>query len=229
MDTAQRKISKIANKLPTSNLKQEDLKFVAELVQYIGVLNARNELSISIHDSFNSRYKVIISQMPSINFDDIRNIEMMNKRISSIILDLNRGYLIIESWKHGKDKKLMKKKRRRVDDDYVDLPKSFNLDTVEKNDLVQITGVLKLFLNATELEFSVDLKNNVNSYDILLSKMEPINITSIDSVLTKFKAFVTQVDINYPQKELKVSVRKTDSPLEQIAPYRRKLKIQKKD
>ena len=59
--------------------------------------------------------------------------------------------------------------------------------------------------------------------------MEPLNVTSIDAVLTKFKAFITQVDINYPQKMLKVSVRKTDSPLEQVAPYRRKLKLHKKD
>lgn len=229
MDASQRKISKIATKLPSSNLKAEDLKFVAELVQYIGVLNGRNNLSISIHDAFNSKYKVIISQMPSINFDDIRNIEMMNKRINCILLDLNRGYLIVESAKHGKEKQQAKKKRRRVDDEYTDLPKSFDLKSVEKNDITQIEGVLKLFLNATELEFSVDLQNNLNTYDLMLSKMEPLNITSIDAVLTKFKAFVTEVDINYPQKMLKICVRKTDSPLEKIAPYRRKLKIQKND
>lgn len=228
MAETQRKLSKIANKLPSSNLKTEDLKFVAELVQYIGVLNARNNLSISIHDTFQSRYKVIISQMPSINFDDIRNIEMMNKRISSIQLDLNRGYLIVESWKHGKEKKVVKKKRRRIDDEYTDIPKNFDLKEVEQNDKTQVEGVLKLFINATELEFSVDLVNNLNNYDLLLSKMEPISIVSIDAVLTKFKAFVTQVDINYPQKQLKVTVRKTDSPLESIAPYRRKVKIQKK-
>lgn len=230
MAEAQRKISKIANKLPSSNLKSEDLKFVAELVQYIGVLNARNNLSISIHDTFHSRYKVIISQMPSINFDDIRNIEMMNKRISSILLDLNRGYLIVESWKYGREKKAVtKKKRRRIEDEYTEIPKNFNLKDVEKNDRTQIEGVLRLFINTTELEFSVDLQNNLHNYDLLLSKMEPINITSIDAVLTKFKAFITQVDINYPQKQLKVTVRKTDSPLEQIAPYRRKVKIHKKD
>lgn len=229
MAEAQRKISKLATKLPSSNLKAEDLKFVAELVQYIGVLNGRNNLSISIHDSFNSKYKVIISQMPSINFDDIRNIEMMNKRISTILIDLNRSYLIVESWKFGKEKKIKQKKRRRIDDEYTELPKSFNLKEVDKNDVVQVEGVLKLFLNATELEFSVNLQNNLNTYDLMLSKMEPLNVTSIDAVLTKFKAFITQVDINYPQKMLKVSVRKTDSPLEQVAPYRRKVKLHKKD
>jgi hypothetical protein len=229
MDQTQRKISKIATKLPSSNLKQEDLKFVAELVQYVGVLNGRNNLSISIHDSFNSKYKVIISQMPSINFDDIRNIEMMNKRISSILIDLNRGYLIVESWKFGKEKKVAKKKRRRIDDEYTELPKSFSLKQIEENDVTQVEGVLKLFLNATELEFAVNLQINLNTYDLLLSKMEPLDITSIDLVLTKFKAFITQVDVNYPQKQLQISIRKTDSPLEQIAPYRRKVKMQKKN
>lgn len=228
MAEAQRKISKIATKLPSSNLKQEDVKFVAELVQYVGVLNGRNNLSISVHDSFNSKYKVIISQMPTINFDDIRNIEMMNKRITNIMLDLNRSYLIIESWKIGKEQKVVKK-RRRIDDEYIELPSKFNLKEIEKNDLTQVKGVLKLFLNSTELEFAVKLQNNLNSYDLLLSKLEPLNISSIDAVLTKFKAFVTQVDIMFPQKMLKVSVRKTDSPLEAIAPYRRSVKVQKKN
>ena len=226
MEPQQRRISKITNNLPSSNLKSEDVKFVAELVQYIGVLNQRNNLQISIHDSFNSKYKVIIAKMPTINFDDIRQSEMMNKRINQIEIDLDRGFLIIESWKYGKEKKFVKK-RRRLDDEYTELPKSFNLKDVEENDRTQIEGVLKLFLNATELEFSVNLINKTNAYDLLLSQMEPINIASIDSVLSKFKAFISQVNIDYPQKALKVSVRKTDSPLEKIAPYRRKLKLQK--
>lgn len=227
MEQTQRKISKIATKLPSSNLKQEDLKFVAELVQYVGVLNGRNNVSVSIHDSFNSKYKVIISQMPEINFDDIRNIEMMNKRIINIVIDLNRGYLIIESWKIGKEQQKVVKKRKRTDDEYIELPSKFDLKKIEKNDLTQIEGVLKMFLNSTELEFAVDLQNNLDSYDLVLSKLEPLNISSIDAVLRKFKAFVTQVHIMFPQKKLKVTVRKTDSPLEAIAPYRRSVKIQK--
>ena len=101
--------------------------------------------------------------MPSINFDDIRNIEMMNKRISSILIDLNRGYLIVESWKFGKEKKVAKKKRRRIDDEYTELPKSFSLKQIEENDVTQVEGVLKLFLNATELEFAVNLQINLNT------------------------------------------------------------------
>ena len=230
MESEQRKISKLTSRIPHSNLKQEDVKFVAELVQYIGVLNGRNNLSISIHDAFNSKYKVIIAKMPTINFDDVRQIEMMNKRIFKITVDMERGFLIVESWKFGKDNKsIMKKRRRDLDDEYTDLPKSFNLDKVEDNDKVQVEGVIKMFLNLTELEFQIDLIDNGNSYDLLFSKMEPINIVSIDSVLTKFKAFINQVEIEYPKKQLKVCVRKTDSPLEKIAPYRRKLKLQKKD
>ena len=229
MDQA-RKISKIATKLPSSNLKQEDTKFVAELVQYIGCLNGRNNLQISIHDAFHSRYKVIIAKMPLINFDDIRQIEMMNKRINQITVDLQRGYLIVESWKVGREKQAkIKKKRRRIDDEYIDLPKSFNLKKVEPNDVPQVEGVLSLILNSTELEFNVELQQNSTNYDLLLSKMEPLEITSIDAVLTKFKAFVHQVELDYPKKVLKVSVRKTDSPLEKIAPYRRKLKMLKKN
>ena len=155
--------------------------------------------------------------------------EMMNKRIYKITVDMERGFLIVESWKYGKEKKLIKKRGRDLDDEYTDLPGSFNLEKVEDNDKVQVKGVLRMFLNLTELEFQIDLIDNGNSYDLLFSKMEPINIVRIDSVLTKFKAFINQVEIQYPQKQLKVSVRKTDSPLEKIAPYRRKLKLLKKN
>lgn len=225
MDSEQRKISKITSSLPASNLKPNDLKFCAELVAYIGCMNGRNDLSVSIHDAFASRYKIIIAKMPTLSFDDIRQVEMMNPRIKSITIDLNRGFLIVESWKTGKEKET--KKRRRETDDYLDLPSSFDMKEVEENDRAQIEGILKIFVNATELEFNVELVQNSSHYDLVLSKIELLEITKIDSVLTKFKAFVTDVEIEYPKKVLKVSVRKTDSPLEKIAPFRRKLKMKK--
>lgn len=228
MAEASRKILKIKENLPSSNLKQEDTKFVAELVAYIASINGRNKLQISIHDSFSTRYKVIVAQMPEINCDDIRQIEMMNPRIKTVTIDLNRGYLIVESWKVGKEQaKEIKKKRQREVDEYVDLPKSFKMDTVDDKDRRQVEGVLKMFLNATELEFNVELKQTETTYDLLLSRLELLEIGKIDNVLNAFKAFVNQIYVNYPAKNLRVSIRKSDSPLENIAPYRRKLKIKK--
>lgn len=229
MAEASRKVLKIKENLPSSNLKSEDLKFVAELVAYIGCINGRNKLQISIHDSFSTRYKVIIAQMPEINIDDVRQIEMMNQRVKSIKIDLSRGYLIVESWKLGKEAKEKVKKRRREFDEYVDIPKSFNLKTVDKNDIRQVEGILKLFLNATELEFNVQLNQTENSYNLLLSRLELLEITKVDTVLSSFKAFINQIYIDYPTKQLRVSIRKSDSPLEKIAPYRRKLKIRKSE
>ena len=228
MDTAQRQISKIKNKLPANNLQAADLKFVAELVSYIGVINGRAELSVSIHDSFASRYKVIIAQMPLITLDDVRQVEMMNGRIKSIRIDLQRKYLIVESWKDGK-KKLSKKKRSRETDDYIDLPSSFNLKEVLDNDKRQVEGILKLFVNYTTLEFNVKLEQNVNSYVLMLSNIEELEIIKIDTVLRKFKAFITEVEIDFPHSLLRVTIRKSDSPLEKIAPVRKLLKIRKKN
>lgn len=229
MDAAQRKISRIKENLPTSNLKSDDTKFIAELVHYIGCINGRNKLQVSIHDSFNTRYKVIIAQMPEINIDDVRQVELMNSRIKSMQIDLVRGYLIIESWKIGKVGKTSKKKRGREIDEYVDLPNSFNLDKVDKNDIRQIEGILKLFLNATDLEFNVKLEQTETSYEVILSRLEIMDISKIDTVLSAYKAFVNQIYVDYPKKQLRVLVRKSDTPLESIAPYRRKLKVIKKD
>ena len=187
MDQTQRKISKIATKLPSSNLKQEDLKFVAELVQYVGVLNGRNNLSISIHDSFNSKYKVIISQMPSINFDDIRNIEMMNKRISSILIDLNRGYLIVESWKFGKEKKVAKKKRRRIDDEYTELPKSFSLKQIEENDNREIRDFNKL----------IQENKSINNYLDQIPNLFNNGVFEINTFNNSLKSFANNNGLDY--------------------------------
>lgn len=225
MEETSRKVHKIKENLPSSNLKSDDLKFVAELVAYIGCINGRNKLQISIHDSFATRYKLIIAQMPQITINDVRQIEMMNSRVKSIKIDLRRGYLIVESWKIGKETKL--KKRRRDADDYVDIPTSFNLKSVQKNDKRQIEGILRLFLNAVDVEFNIGLKQTENSYDLFLSRLEVIDITKIDTVLSRFKAFINQIVIDYPTRKLQVSIRKSDSPLEGIIPLRRKLKIRR--
>ena len=222
------KVLKIKENLPSSNLKSDDLKFVAELVAYIGCINGRNKLQISIHDTFATRYKVIIAQMCQINMDDVRQIEMMNSRVKNIVIDLSRGYLIVESWKIGKETTKEKaKKRRRDNDQYVDIPNSFNLKSVQKNDLRQIEGILRLFLNAVDLEFNIELKQTENTYNLLLSRLENVEITKVDTVLNAFKAFINQIIIDFPAKKLRLSIRKSDSPLEGIAPFRRKMKIRR--
>ena len=89
-------------------------------------------------------------------------------------------------------------------------------------------GILKLFVNYTTLEFNVKLEQNVNSYVLMLSNMEELEMIKIDTVLRKFKAFITEVEIDFPHSLLRVTIRKSDSPLEKIAPVRKLLKIRKK-
>lgn len=225
MEPTSRQVSKLKANLPLNNLAQADLKFVAELVTYIGTINGRNELSVSIHDTFSSRFKVIIAQMPSLTFDDIRQVELMCSRIKKISLDLRRGYFIVESWKDGKEKKTVRKRERELEAYSYELPTAYNLKSVEKKDKAQVEGILKLLIAMTQLEFDIELETTSRNYKLILKKIEIFEVESIDRILKKFKAFIPDVQVNFPAKSLVISVRKSDTPLDKLAPLHKRKKV----
>lgn len=224
MEASQRSAPAIIS-LPKNNLGEKDNKFVTELVRYIGTINGREAIKLSIHDGFDTRYKLSLRKPPRLNLDDIRQIEMMNPRIIKIGYDFQRSMLIFEVWKHGKELS-GNKRERNDDDDFYDLPDSIKLDTVEETDKPQVTGVLKLLVNLTELQFDLDITRNTRVYNLVVSKVELLSQKSIDTILNKFKAFVSDVTFDFPQKQLIFIVRKTDTPLAKVVQTaRKKVKI----
>lgn len=228
MEQASRQVSKLKAKLPLNNLQQQDLKFVSELITYIGTINGRNELSVSLHDSFSSRFKIIIAQMPSITFDDIRQVELMCSRIKSISIDLQRGYFIVESWKDGKEKKISRKRERGLQEYAYDLPTSYNLKSVEEKDKAQVEGILKLLVGMTQLEFDIKLESNSRVYKLILQNIELFYVEAVDKILERYRAFIPDVIVNYPAKEIIFNIRKTDTPLDKIAPVQKRKKVKVK-
>ncbi len=207
--------------LPKNNLSEKDNKFVTELVRYIGTINGRESIKLSIHDAFETRYKISLRKPPRLNLDDIRQIEMMNTRIIKIDLDFNRSIMMLEVWKHGKELSGNKRERNR-EEAFYDLPASINMDTVDEGDKTQVAGVLKLLVNMTELQFDLDIVKNTRVYNLIVSKIEALDVKTIDSIINKFRAFVSDVTFDFPQKQLIFVIRKTDTPLEKIAQVRRK-------
>ena len=152
----------------------------------------------------------------------------MNKRIKKISLDLQRGYFIVESWKEGKEKNFMGKRNREKEDYDYDLPTSYNLKNVEPNDKAQVEGILKLVIGMTELEFDIDLESQPRNYKLNLKNIEMFEVTAIDKILQKFKVFIPNVEVNFPAKYLSIFIRKSDTPLEKIAPIQRRKKVKLK-
>lgn len=220
MEPSQRSAPTVIS-LPKNNLCEKDNKFVAELVRYIGTINGRETIKISIHDSFESRYKISLRNPPRLTLDDIRQIEMMNSKILKIEFDFNRSMIIIEAWKDGRE--LTGNKRDRIDDEcFYELPTAINMDTVDESDKPQVGGVLKVLVNLTELQFNLDITKNTRVYNLIVSKVETLSINTIDVILNKFRAFVSDVTFDFPQKNIIFVIRKTESPLQKVAQIRRK-------
>jgi len=117
MDATQR-VAPISVTLPKNNLNEKDSKFVSEMVRYIGTINGREAIKISIHDTFETRFKISLKKPPKLTLDDIRQIEMMNARIIKIEIDFSRSMFVLEAWKHGIEISGNKRERTDVDEVY---------------------------------------------------------------------------------------------------------------
>ena len=221
MEASQRSAPSVIS-LPKNNLDEKDNKFVTELVRYIGTINGRETIKISIHDAFETRYKISLRKPPRLTLDDIRQIEMMNSKIIKIDFDVNRSMMTLEAWKHGKELTGNKRERNSDDECFYDLPSAIKLDTVDDTDKPQVKGVLKLLVNMTELQFDLDIVKNTRVYNLLVSKVETLPMKTIDTILNKFRAFVSDVTFDFPQKNIVFVIRKTETPLQKVAQIRRK-------
>jgi len=220
MDATQR-VAPISVTLPKNNLNEKDSKFVSEMVRYIGTINGREAIKISIHDTFETRFKISLKKPPKLTLDDIRQIEMMNARIIKIEIDFSRSMFVLEAWKHGIEISGNKRERTDVDEVY-EIPDSCSLDNVGEMDIPQVQGVLKMLINATELQFDVDIVKNTRVYNMFVSKVEVLTIKTIDNIVNKFRAFISEVFFDFPQKKIIFVIRKTETPLEKMPSTRRK-------
>jgi hypothetical protein len=223
MDAPQHTVPRVTQ-LPKSNLHEKDLKFVKEMTEYIGTINGRESLQVSIHDSFDSRFKVMMKNPPKMTMDDINQIKMLCAHIISIKVDLKRSCFTVEAWKENKQKII--KKRNRELDEYIELPSTYKLKNVDITDRAQVEGVLKLIVSMTELEFETNVQPNGRDYNLIVSKLEAFEINSLDVILKKFRVFVTDISLDFPKNQLNITIRKSDATFNQIVTLpRKKLRI----
>jgi hypothetical protein len=207
--------------LPKNNLAEKDTRFVKEFLKYVASINGRETIRLSIHDSFDTRFKVNLKRPPRLTLNDIRQIEMMCARIIELKVDLQRGTLNMEVWKHGKEISGCKRVRENYESAHK-MPSSCNLESVEENDRQQIEGVLLLLVGMTELQFDLHIIRNTRVYNLVVSKIEQFNMKAIDNITSCFRAFISSIEFDFPGKQLIIVMRKTDTPMERIVEVPRK-------
>ena len=60
----------------------------------------------------------------------------------------------------------------------------------------------------TEMEFTLDLKKNPLNYDIYVTDIEDFLVKDILYIAETFSAFVEKVNIDFPKKQLHMTIKK---------------------
>jgi len=204
-------------------LHDNDSRFIEEVIKVIGSLDGSSTMRLKIHSKFPTRFIVTILDPPCMSLDDMHQIFLMNGRIISIKVDLDRQEMKIECYKHNEESK---KKRKRVAYDEYDVPDGYDLSMVDSKDSKHVNGILQNILGITTMEFTSVIRPEASNYILEIQDIEVIDVDYIQEVVQKYRAFITKTTFDYPQKKLKLNIRRNDTPIRQIA-HRKKLKIRR--
>lgn len=202
-------------------LHSNDSRFVEEVIKVISSLDGSSTMKLKIHSKFPTRFILTVLEPPSMTLDDMHQIFLMNGRIISVKVNLDRQELKIECYKHNEEHK---KKRKRVAYDEYDVPDGYDLSMVDTKDSKHVKGILKNILGITTMEFTSVIRPEASNYILEIQDIEIIDVDYIQEVVQKYRAFITKTVFDYPQKKIKFNIRRNDTPIQNIL-HRKKLKI----
>lgn len=214
--------------LPKTSLHETDVKFISETVKVVSAIDGANEMKLRVHDKLPSVFSITIFRPPKMSPDDLKQLQMLNNRLKRIRFDFNKNRLLLESWKHKKEP--ASKKRTREDDvyEYDKLPSTYNLEMVDKMDIKHVSGIISYFVSSTEMEFNLAIHTDVSSYRLLFTNIEIFEIKTVELLIKKYGAFVSNIYFDFPKSTLELSIRRNDCPLNTITTVRprKRVKIQ---
>eukprot|EP00942_MAST-04A_sp_MAST-4A-sp1_P007869 g7869.t1 len=214
--------------LPKTSLHETDVKFISETVKVVSAIDGANEMKLRVHDKLPSVFSITIFRPPKMSPDDLKQLQMLNNRLKRIRFDFNKNRLLLESWKHKKEP--VSKKRTREDDvyEYDKLPSTYNLEMVDKMDIKHVSGIISYFVSSTEMEFNLAIHTDVSSYRLLFTNIEIFEIKTVELLIKKYGAFVSNIYFDFPKSTLELSIRRNDCPLNTITTVRprKRVKIQ---
>lgn len=205
-----------------TGLHDNDSRFVEEVIKVISSLNGSSTMKLKVHSKFSTKFTLIIQDPPRMNMDDMNQIFLMNSKIISIKTDLSDSQLRIEVLKHSESSE---KKRKRVAYDEYDVPDGYDLSMVDGRDKKHIDGILRNLLGMTTMEFTSKIVPSPTHYMLEVEDIEVLDMEYMQEVVQKYRAFITTTIFDYPQKKLKINIRRNDTPITQIIAQRKKVKL----
>lgn len=205
-----------------TGLHDNDSRFVEEVIKVISSLNGSSTMKLKVHSKFATKFTLIILDPPRMNMDDMNQIFLMNSKIISIKTDLSDSQLRIEVLKHSESSE---KKRKRVAYDEYDVPDGYDLSMVDGRDKKHIDGILRNLLGMTTMEFTSKIVPSPTHYMLEVEDIEVLDMEYMQEVVQKYRAFITTTIFDYPQKKLKINIRRNDTPITQIIAQRKKVKL----
>lgn len=212
--------------LPRTNLQEPDRKFITETIKVISNIDGANEMKVRVHDKLPSVFSITINKPPKMTPDDLNQLQMLNNRLRKIKFDFESNRLILESWKYKKEPQT--KKRKLSQDDYLAsniLPKSYNVDMIDKMDIPHVSGIILYIIDSTEMEFNIDIHTEAELYHLIFTKLEMFEISMMERMIKKYGAFISNIIFNFPKECLELKIRRNDSTLEQITTVRARKKV----
>ena len=171
------------------------LKFIQNL-HFLKTLEYK--LNVSIEDIHPKRFYINVKNPPKMDLDNLKQIDMMSTRIRGCSLDFNKDQMKLDMMKHGN------KKKRTREIEPVDIPKHYNLKKVD----IHIKKIVAYVVAMTEMEFTLDLKQNPLDYDIYITDMQSFGLNDILHIADKFSAFIDKLEIDFPKKKCTLTLKK---------------------
>jgi len=202
-------------------LHDSDSRFVEEVIKVVSSLDGSSSMKLKLFTKFPTRFTIILCDPPSMSLDDMNQILLMNDKIIHIKVNLQESQLRIEAYKHSETGK--KKRKRPVED--MEIPSGYNVSMVNKKDRKHMEGILRSLLGMTTMEFTSEIHATAGYYNLELRDIETMDIEYIVEVSQKYRAFITHIVFDYPQKKMLLKIRRNDTPITSINTGRKRLKL----
>lgn len=209
-------------------VEQADINFIKKVIEHIQTLpGAETEkLKIQTNTGFPSRYVLMISNLPIVNFNDIITIETLAPQMRSMKASLNKNYLKIDMWK--KNASIRKQKRKYTEP----VKREWNFKSINKEDISMLTRILDNLSNISSLPcqfHTVITPKPPNYYEINITTNDTVDLKEIIEFKNKHRAFVKEIKFDFPKSIISLKIEKASANTDFNAGKRRILTVYKKN
>lgn len=209
-------------------VEQADINFIKKVIEHIQTLPGveTDKLKIQTNTGFPSRYVLMISNLPVVNFNDILTIETLAPQMRSMKASLHKNYLKIDMWK--KNASIRKQKRKHTEP----VKREWNFKSINKEDIPMLTRLLDNLSNIPSLPcqfHTVITPNPPNYYEINITTNDTVDLKEIIEFKNKHRAFVKDITFDFPKTIICLKIEKASANTDFNTGKRRILTVYKKN